>query len=104
MRNGRVCVDPIPAAIVGAVLAVPAVHGRAGLAASLARRLLDAGTSPNTIKDRVRAIHAHRVDYEVGRARADLAPDPRLVLSGPARVPIYDGGRPSPAGNGRHGR
>lgn len=84
-RAGAIRVDPLAAAVVCAVLAVPPCRGRYGLAPRLARRLLADITSPSALARRLARIRAHAEDYRLGRARRDLAPCSALILSGPAR-------------------
>lgn len=84
----RIVVDPVAAAVVCAVLAVPRRRGRLGLGAAMMRRLLADAGSACAVSDRIARIRRHAADYRCGRARADLAPSAALILSGSALVRV----------------
>ena len=85
IRSGRVEVDPPAAAIVCAVLAVPTLR-RTGLGSHLVH-LLDPTRSAVAVWNLAVRIRRRALWYRTGKPRADLPPDPRLILSGRAPIP-----------------
>lgn len=92
LSGGRVVVDPLPAAVVAAVLAFPALR-RVGVAVQAVRYLLP-DASPDAVHGLIQRIRANADAYRQGKPHASLPAEARLILT----RSVYAAGAPSCGG------